>query len=86
MSYAFKLGISNGQPPARCTSYVTKALGPFSATSVRILSAVAVDGQTAVAGSFGGHTETLYLRSECGSLKIVSINRLQATAPEPPSC
>jgi hypothetical protein len=86
MSYGFKLGGGHGQSPSRCTSWVTKALGPFTASSTRIISIKRVGGQTAVTASFSGHTETLYLLKECGGLKVASINQPQPDPPPAPGC
>jgi hypothetical protein len=86
MSYGFKLGDGRGQAPSRCTSWVTKALGPFTASSTRIISIKRVGGQTAVTASFSGHTETLYLIKECGGLKVASINQPHPNPPPAPGC
>jgi hypothetical protein len=86
MSYGFKLGGGRGQAPSRCTSWVTKTLGPFTASSTRIISVKRAEGQTAVTASFSGHTETLYLIKECGGLKVASINQPHPDPPPPPGC
>lgn len=87
MSYGFKLGISNRfhTKPARCTSWVSKALGPFKAATAHITKSIRVGGgQTAVTATFSGSKpQTLYLVAQCGALKVNSINAFHPNPPAP---
>ena len=86
MTYGFKMGAGRGQSPARCATWIVHALGPFTATSTRVISTKRVDGQTAVLADFGGHHQTLYLARECGTLKVASVDELHANQPAAPRC
>jgi hypothetical protein len=85
MSDSFKFSVSHGLPAAKCTSWITKAYGPFTVSSARIISASRVNGQTAVLADLGGNVATLYVVQECGSLKVNSIRFLSQHQP-PSSC
>lgn len=87
MSYGFKLGISNHfhTNPARCTSWASRVLGPFKATSANITKSMQIGGgQTAVTATFSGSKpQTLYLVRQCGALKVNSINAFHPNPPAP---
>jgi hypothetical protein len=85
MSYSFKFGVGHGQSPAQCTTWITKAFGPFSKSTGKVISASKIAGQISVLVNIGGHVATLYAVQECGGLKINSIGVLNQHK-SPPSC
>ncbi|MFL5823481.1 MAG: hypothetical protein ACJ764_08585 [Solirubrobacteraceae bacterium] len=85
MSYSFKFGVGHGLPPAQCTTWITRAYGPFTTESAHVISASEIAGQLSVLANLGGHIATLYLVQECGGLKINSIG-VYSRHQTPPSC
>jgi hypothetical protein len=87
MSYGFKLGIAFAlhASPANCIRNATKALGPFRSTSVHILSALQLNGQTRITAIFGDgrRTDALWLVRQCGAYKVNSINGFHPNPPAP---
>jgi hypothetical protein len=64
MSYGFKVGLRRGQTPAKCAAWITKAIGPFSATSGRIISTSTVDCRSK---SWAASAATCASSSSCSS-------------------